>query len=479
MTDVIDPIPAEQLWAELSSWGRDPHLSELDALMWRTDRHPENAWSGAVLQILDRAPDWERLRAAHEWFVEIVPRFAQRVVDPALPVGTPMWTDDPAFDLDFHLRRVRLPEPGTTRQLLDLVQTIALTPLDRTRPPWEGIVVEGLEDGRAAYVMHAHHVFMDGMALARLHERVLNPGREHLPGKPRPPAAPGAGLSPVGVATKEVARQIQGTPGTAARLVNTLARGLSSPASSLSYARSLARVAGPPPPNPSYVLRGGSRRLWRFGTLECDLKDLRAAGKAAGGTVNDTFVGALLGGLRAYCAAFGENLEDVPISMPVAMRAPGDAMGGNKFAGAFFLVPSGIADPAERIREMHRRVEQVRGEPALDFLSTLTPLLNRTPSGIAATVLRSVGGAVLTTSSWPGITEDRYMAGARFERMFVFAPLPGTAMTAAMCTHNGVCCIGINADGEVFADHDLLWSSMRQGLDEVLALRSATNGAPT
>jgi hypothetical protein len=54
--------------------------------------------------------------------------------------------------------------------------------------------------------------------------------------------------------------------------------------------------------------------------------------------------------------------------------------------------------------------------------------------------------------------------------MFVFAPLPGTALTGAMCTHLGVCCIGVNVDGEVFTDLDLLWECMQRGLDEVLAL---------
>jgi diacylglycerol O-acyltransferase / wax synthase len=65
------------------------------------------------------------------------------------------------------------------------------------------------------------------------------------------------------------------------------------------------------------------------------------------------------------------------------------------------------------------------------------------------------------------------MAGARFDRMYVFAPLPGTVLTSAMCTHCGVCCIAMNADGEVFKDLDLLWLSMQESLDEILALGSA------
>jgi diacylglycerol O-acyltransferase / wax synthase len=459
----------DELWVDLQRWGREPVLSELDALMWRTDRHPAGAWSGVIVQLLDGVPDWDRLRAAHEWFVEIVPRFAQRVVDPILPVGPPMWEDDPAFDLDFHLRRISLPAPGNHRQLLDLAQTIALTPLDRSRPPWEGYLVEGLANGCAAYVMHAHHVFMDGLALARLHEGVLNKTREHQPDKPVPPHVP-VHRGRIGVAASQLTRQITSAPKAFTDGARLLTRAVWHPRSTASYAASMARVAGPPPQNPSRVLRGGAQRKWRFGVMECDFGDLRRASKAAGGTLNDAFVCALLGGLRRYCAAQGEELEDVPISMPVAMRKADQATGGNEFAAAFFLVPSGIADPGERIRAMHERVDDVRSEPALNFLSTVTPILNRTPSGLAAAILGSVGGAVLTTSSWPGISEDRYMAGARFERMFVFAPLPGTVLTSAMCTHCGVCCIAMNADGEVFQDLDLLWKSMQEGLDEILAL---------
>jgi diacylglycerol O-acyltransferase / wax synthase len=462
----------EQLWSDLEKWGRDPALSELDALMWRTDRHPQGAWSGVVLQLLDTVPDWERLRAAHEWFVEIVPRFAQRVVDPLVPVGPPMWADDPSFDLDFHLRRVSLPAPGTHRQLLELAQTIGLTPLDRSRPPWEGYLVEGLEDGRAAYVMHAHHVFMDGLALARLHERVLNTSRKHQTDKPTPARKP-LRRSPIGVAAQQLGQQIIGTPKALVGGGRALIKAVGDLRSTADYVSSLARVAGPPPKNPSKILRGGSRRMWRFGTMECEFDDLRRAAKASGGTLNDAFVSALLGGLRRYCAANGEDLGDVPISMPVTMRTADNATGGNDFAAAYFLVPSGVDDPAERIRAMRERVHHVRSEPALGFLGAITPILNRTPSGVAAAVLGSVGGAVLTTSSWPGITEDRYMAGARFDRMYVFAPLPGTVLTSAMCTHCGVCCIAMNADGEVFKDLDLLWLSMQESLDEILALGSA------
>src|SRR5205814_3622833 len=165
---------------------------------------------------------------------------------------------------------------------------------------------------------------------------------------------------------------------------------------------------------------GGSRTAWRFGLFECELDDLKRAGKAVGGTVNDAFVAAVLGGLRRYAAASGVDLGDIPISMPVSVRRESDPMGGNRFTGAFFSAPAGVADPAERIREMRARVSKVRDEPALDFLNTFTPLLNLTPSAlVAATMSGLTSKAVLTTSSWPGVPHPIYFAGAPFERMWV------------------------------------------------------------
>lgn len=474
------PATREQGWEELRSWGRERELGELDALMWRTERHPSNSWTGVVALLLDATPDWDRLWAAHDWFVRIVPRFRERVVDPALPVGPSEWAPDPAFDLAYHLRHVRLPVPGTRRQLLDLAQAIALTPMDRSRPPWVGTLVEGLEDGRGVYLMQAHHVLMDGMALTQLFARVLSPQRETTPDKPTSERDGVEPLDPLQVAGHELTRQAQATPRLLGGALRTARGALLRPRSTARYARSLAHVLGPPPANTSRILRGGSRRVWRFGMFECSLSELKAAGKAAGGTVNDTFVCVLLGGLRRYCAQLGEDLPDIPISMPVAMRQPGEAMGGNKFAGAFFAVPTSIDDPAERIAEMRRRVEAVRSEPALDFIGNLTPLLNRTPSGVAARLLGQINArSVLTTSSWPGIQEELFVAGAKFERMFVFAPLPGTVMTGAMCTHVGTCCIGVNVDGEVIERPELLWECVQQELDAVLALGQdpSTNGS--
>jgi WS/DGAT/MGAT family acyltransferase len=472
-----------QRYAELARWGRQRELNELDTLMWRTERHPSQSWTGVVLMTLETEPDWDRFRHAMEWAMELVPRFTEKVVDPALPTGTPIWVKDDQFDLDFHLTRIRLPEPGTHRQALDYAQRVALDPLDKSRPPWTGTLITGLENGRAAFLFKAQHVILDGTGATLLFSRLLNPSPDHIPDKDTGEPSQHDDRNPIVLSTEHVAKQIAGAPKLAVKALGVAAGAIKDPAGAARYAASLARVLQPPAGAESEILRRGTRRHWKFGTIECPLPELKAAGKSVGGTVNDTFVSILLGGMRFYFGEIGEgDMGDVPISMPVSMRTKDDDLGGNRFAGAFFSVPSGVADPAERIKEMRKRVEKVRAEPALDFLGMLTPVMNRAPSSMVAAAIGAINSnATLTTSSWPGVVDEVYMAGAKFDRMFTFGPLPGTAMCGAMCTHGGVCCIGINVDGEVFEDTELLWECMQRSMDETLALApgSRRSGSPT
>lgn len=96
--------------------------------------------------------------------LDLVPRFRQRVERVPFDLGLPVWIDDSAFDLDFHLRRAALPAPGGRRELADFVQRVLSRPLDRTKPLWELYVVEGLEDGHVAVLLKVHHAMVDGLS---------------------------------------------------------------------------------------------------------------------------------------------------------------------------------------------------------------------------------------------------------------------------------------------------------------------------
>jgi hypothetical protein len=140
----------------------------------------------------------------------------------------------------------------------------------------------------------------------------------------------------------------------------------------------------------------------------------------------------LLGGLLRYHEEFGLPVAELSLALPLT-------------AGQL-AVPM-VADPGERIVRLRGAVRACG--PGSGGLC---------------------GGADLSASSVPGLRDPVYLAGARVERVFPFGPLSGVAVMAAMVSHMGTCCVGINYDGHAITDHELLMDCLAGGLDEVLAL---------
>jgi WS/DGAT/MGAT family acyltransferase len=455
-------------------WGAAT-MSDMEALMWRCESSPRLRSGGVLLEMLDRLPEWESFLATHEWAVSAIPRLRDRVLDDPLLVAAPEWVADDGFDLAYHLRRTRLPTGGGVEDLIAIAQVMAMSPFDRVRPLWEAVLVDGLPEGRAAYLLKLHHSLLDGAALIQLFD-ILHP--DHPNPAPDPPAAARAPrrhpVPPPSLLEKRL-----GVLAGATRAGTKAALGLSGQLirrpeptieAGVRFVQSLARVAGPPPASPSPLMteRGISRRLRM---LDVPLDWMRAAGKGAGGSVNDVFLAALTGALRLYHEQAGAIPKELPIGFPVSLRREDDPLGGNRFSGARIAAPVGTADPAERIRLIREQVLEARDEPALDFVSRLSPVLARIPArvvtGMTERVTRSID---LQASNFPGLTRPAYLAGARVTRMYPFGPAPGAAAMVTMLSHEGICCVGITADAAAISDVDWFAACVRAGFDEVLAL---------
>src|SRR6185437_9341941 len=63
-------------------------------------------------------------------YVDLVPRFRQRIVVPPLEAGRPLWADDVNFNLTYHIRHTGLPEPGGEDQLKRLAGRVFSQQLD-------------------------------------------------------------------------------------------------------------------------------------------------------------------------------------------------------------------------------------------------------------------------------------------------------------------------------------------------------------
>jgi diacylglycerol O-acyltransferase len=464
-------------------WGASRTMSDFEAGMWRLETaEPRLRSTIAAVDVLDSAPDWDRLVAAHEWALGVVPRFQMRVVDPPLQLGKPVWSPDPEFDLDYHLQRVRLPAPATFEQALDLCRTVVNRPFDRARPPWEAVLIEGLADGTAIYLLKTHHSITDGMGGMQLVTLLHSRRREPTPDKPAGLPTQPERLTSLGALREQIVDRVQTFPvkliGQARAGLRLVERTARDPQSAVGFAQSLLRLAAPPacPPSPIMRERGLGRR---FGTLETSVDELRAAAKAVGGSLNDAYLAALLGGFRRYHEHLDAPIELLPIGMPISLRDAADPMGGNRFGVARFAAPVGVIDPAERIRRVRELVLEARAEPAADILSLAAPALSRLPvAAVARWYLAQTSLIDLQASNVAGIPVPVYMAGARIDRMFPFAPAPGCGVMATLVSHTGTCCIGVTIDTAAVTQPDLFLDCLREGLAEVLGLAAKPRRRP-
>ncbi|MGE4424852.1 MAG: wax ester/triacylglycerol synthase domain-containing protein [Solirubrobacteraceae bacterium] len=450
-------------------WGTDDDLSPIETVMWRAERDPALRSTIVGVELLDRAPERERLRAAHEWASRAVPRFRRRVDDPG--IGTARWVSDERFDLDHHLRWESLPDGATLDDALDAAARIAMAPFDRARPPWEAILLEGLPDGAAAYVLKLHHSSTDGIGIVQLldamHSRTVEPTTDR-PELPLPAVIRPRGR--VRTAARLGASDARRALSLASSAVGALRRPASFVRDASTAVTSARRVLGDPPAPPSPLL--AERDLtWRFVAHEMPFKALRDAGRVAGGTVNDAYLAALLGTFARYHEAHGSPVPAIPIAIPVSVRKDDAPAGGNQFAAARMAGPLDEPDPVRRMQAIGALVRAARHDPALDVLSHVTPVMARLPAPVVARMLGpAMRGTDLQASNVPGIREPVYLAGARVERLYPYAPLPGAAAMITLVSHGDRACVGANLDSAAVADVPLFRRSLVEAFDEVLAV---------
>jgi len=318
----------------------------------------------------------------------------------------------------------------------------------------------------------------DGLGAVQLMMRLHSRTAEHDPDRPEPPVPVAGEGSRAGLFAGQVADAVRATPMAAVRqgtrALGTLSRPWDTASRAAGQALSAARFAGQsaaaPSGSPLLARRGGD---WRFDIIEVPLPDLKAGAKAAGGSLNDGLLAAVIGGFRRYHEQHGAPVDQLTVGFPISLRAQDDPQGGNRFTGARFAAPMAETDPAARVAAVRQFVLTARAASAAAGAvpAALAPVLGWLP----APVISRVSGRLTSTndvqvSSIPGVPFPVYIAGSRITHMYPFGPLPGCAAMITLISHNGECCIGINTDALAVTDPGRLADDLRAGLDEVVEL---------
>jgi diacylglycerol O-acyltransferase / wax synthase len=450
-------------------------MSTADVAWFHMDRATNLMVVNSVMWF-DEPVDWDRLREVYEErLLEPYPRFRQRVVEPRLPVGTHYWEDDPEFDLDRHLVRVRLEPPGDAAALQRYVSAQLHRPLERGRPLWEAHLIDGYGAGAAIYT-RIHHCIADGIALARLMMSLTD-------------GQPDEGLfQPPEVASSNGARHLTDR-------VRSLANGAARSSGQLvhhgfdmlvhpSRAVRLAELAGASaralakdvllPPDHRTVLKGRmgphKRGLW---SEPIELADVKAIGRANGATVNDVLCTAITGALRTYLEHRDSLVDDIRAAVPFNLRPLDEPLPrdlGNRFGVVVLSLPVGLEDRHARLAEVRRRMEAIKSSPEGVITYGILSVTGMTPARIEKViveVLLSKGSLVLTNV--PGPTRPVYLAGSKVAGVMPWVPSNGTLpLGMSIMSYDGKVRVGVYADARLVPDPEVLVAAFNSEIAELL-----------
>jgi WS/DGAT/MGAT family acyltransferase len=431
-------------------------LSGLDASFLYTETHiqPHNVCSVVELDAsaMPGGYTFDRLHDGLELRIKALPELRAKLADSRLNLDHPVWVEDTDFDIDRHVKRIRLPARGRQSELTEICGRIAAEPLDRSKPLWEMWVIDRgtntrHHNGQLAVMTKAHHAAVDGVLAANLFARLC--GSEPDAPPPDPVDGPGratqlaiAADGLVNFATRPL-RLAGVLPSTAASVVTTLRR-----------ARARQTMAAPfAAPRCPFNAAITAERSVAFAQLK--LADVKSVKNHFGVKVNDVVMALCAGALRRLLADRGELPKRSLVAMvPVSVHGQSNRPGRNQVSGMFCHLLTHIDDPVERLQAM-AHANAIAKDHSSAIGSTLLqdwtqfatrPLFNAASqlypkSGLAG---RPVYNLII--SNVPGPQTALYFLGAQLKAMYPLGPIfHSCGLNITVMSLNGMLNVGILA----------------------------------
>jgi diacylglycerol O-acyltransferase / wax synthase len=437
---------------------------------------------------------FEAFRAQLEQRLHLIEPFRRRLVEVPLGLDRPYWINDPDFDLDFHVRSMGLPRPGSLGQLTDQVARIIGRPLDRTRPLWEVYVIEGLEGDDFAILTKIHHATIDGAQGVELHTIMLDDTADSAPATATGVWKPDAVPTPYELlqrATVNFARSPLTLTRISMRAMSDLAKvaNRSDIAANIDAMRrqlprrrsstverdrppSLPLTAAPPTPFNKTIT---AHRRFAIGSVP--LERVKTIKNVLGVTINDVVMSVCAAALRRYLQAH-DALPKAPLValVPVSIRTgEEDDKWTNRLSAMVATLPTDIDDPIERVRAMNRTMQEAKSrfdmmpaELIIEINQLMMPALatRATRLATATRITDRLSPPVnLVISNVPGPRQTLYCAGAPLKHFYpVSTVVDGQGLNMTVQSYRDTLDFGLVACRELVPD---LWDLLDFCLAEV------------
>ncbi len=430
----------------------------------------------------------------------LLPPMRWRLAEVPFGLDHPYWVDDRDFDLDFHVRELALPAPGTDEKLSEQVARIFSRPLDRARPLWELYLIHGLEGGMVAMLTKIHHAAIDGLSgaeiMAVLFDLEVDPPPRELPAR----SERGNGREPSEV--EMLARGVLGLPRYPVRALRSLPRALpnldETPFGSLPGAEGLAKASdrlrrvvtrdqgdggelekpAHKPPRTSFNGRVSPHRRFVFGQLQLD--EVKEVKNHHGCTVNDVVVSMCAGAVRRWLISHTELPADPLVAqIPVSVRSEAQqGTYGNRIMLMSAPLFTNVVDPVERLALTHEALSSMKQRHRALPAELLQDANNFIPPAVFARAARATFSLAtsrrgrptwnLVISNVPGPQFPLYCAGARLVANYpVSVVTDGMGMNITVMSYCGKMDFGIVTDRDQVPDAWRLIGFLGDALEEL------------
>lgn len=450
-------------------------LTAIDASFLTNETSSGHMHVGAVLIFEGPPPAYTDFVGHVRGRLSGVPRFRQMLTFPPLASGRPLWTDDPTFNLNYHVRHTALPEPGGEEELRRLAGRVFSQQLDRSKPLWELWLVQGLEQNRFALISKTHHAMVDGVSgvdistvlfdIQPIPEPAADDDNWIAQAKPSGAGLIARGAGEVAAAPFKLAKRAVGAArhpeGTAKRA-----------AAAIGGVGEVAwNFTNPAPDVPLNVPIGPHRR---FVWARSDLKDFKKIKDEMGGTVNDVVLTVVAGALREWLISRGIKTEGLELRalVPVSIRAEDESGAlGNRIAAMRGPLPVYVEDPVRRLEVVRKAMEglkQSRQALGAEVISRFNDFAPPTLLAQASRINFSTRLFNLIVTNVPGPQMPLYVLGRELQDVFPVAFLPENhALAIAIMSYNGHINFGLLADYDGVADVEEIAMGIERALDEL------------
>lgn len=447
---------------------------------------PNSPMHIATLTIVEGSLKFEDFKAIVASKLHLIPKFRKRLLNVPMNLDYPYWVDDPNFDIDLHINRVKLPDPSNWKTLRDMTSSIFSSPLDLRRPLWSISFIEGLDEvsqvpkGSVAIVSKIHHVMVDGASgvgiMGILFDKSEKEKHLKIP-KPKPyePEPLPDEISLLVKSSQSFIKDPLRAPKffgeTALAILQSRLKGQLNPKKSLSKNKYST-------PNTIFNKSVSPKRTW--GTAILSFERINTIRKIMNVSINDIIVAICSGAIRRYLLE-REKLPVQPLvaNVPISIRTKGEKQEmNNKISNMLVKIATHIEDPLERLEYIQEHTSKGKTKHKAVGAKSLAKMAESVPFGLAnlASGLYSKYNIKefhrppfnVTITNVPGPQQPLFLRGHKILSIFGLTPvLDGFGLIIAAFSYNGLVSLTTTSDAKTMPDADKFSRYIRESANEL------------